>query len=115
MKGRRLMIHQGMWTGLTVLLAVSILTAAETATGKLHVTVGEAGAPRLPCRVHLTVGGKSVYPRGLPRFERDRHFSCDGEFTVDVSPGRAALRQVARRTDRHLPKETPRRQRTRPA
>ncbi|MGB2823940.1 MAG: CehA/McbA family metallohydrolase, partial [Phycisphaerae bacterium] len=40
----------------------------------------------------LTVGGKGVYPDGLPRFERDGHFCCPGEFAVDVAPGRAEIR-----------------------
>ena len=84
------MMHWGIAI-VAALWGIVALAAQAQPTGRLEVTVTEAGGGPLPCRVHLTVGGKSVYPKGLPRFERDRHFCCPGTFAVDVSPGRAAL------------------------
>jgi len=86
------MVHWAMVTCLAILAVAGAATAAEAVTGRLEVTVTEPGGGRLPCRVHLTVGEKSIYPGRLPRFERDGHFCCPGDFAVDVSPGKAALR-----------------------
>ena len=80
----------------SLLIAGALLLAAvRLATGgtaRLHVVVKESGRDGLPCRVHLTAGGKPVYAPGLPRFERDPHFCCPGKFTVDVPPGTMSLR-----------------------
>ena len=61
---------------------------AATAVGRLSVTVtdGKSNA-LLPCRVHLTAGGKVIYAPGCPRYERDADFCCDGRFEVDVPAG----------------------------
>jgi hypothetical protein len=45
----------------------------------------------LPCRVHLTAGGKPIYAPGFPRWERDADFCCDGRFSVEVPPGKIEL------------------------
>jgi len=68
------------------------LAADPPRAGRLEVTVTESGGGRLPCRVYLTAGGKAVYADRLPRFERDGHFSCPGEFAVDLPAGPAGLR-----------------------
>ena len=78
-----------------ILLATAtvVMSACVTrAGGRLEVTVTEAGRGRLPCRVHLTAGGKSVYAASMPRYERDGHFSCPGQFAVDLPAGAATLR-----------------------
>ena len=77
-----------------LIVAVTACSAASGAavTGKLDVTITEKGGGSLPCRVHLTAGGKAVYARGLPRFERDPHFCCPGHFAATVPAGKVALR-----------------------
>jgi len=74
--------------GIVVLVAAGAAVGAES---RLEVTVTEKGQP-VPCRVHLSAGGKPIYAEGLPRFERDPHFDCPGRFAVQVLPGRVALR-----------------------
>ena len=77
-----------------LLAAAAVLVSAcvASAGGRLEVTVTEDGRTPLPCRVHLTAGGKSAYAAGLPRFERDGHFCCGGQFAVDLPAGPATLR-----------------------
>ncbi|MBM4041181.1 MAG: hypothetical protein FJ290_21985 [Planctomycetes bacterium] len=80
------------WACLAGLFLVLTACGAEGTQGRLEVTVTEAGGGRLPCRVHLMVEGKPVYAPGLPRFERDPHFSCPGQFAADVPAGKVSLR-----------------------
>ena len=85
------MMHWCAWTVCLILLAACAASAAE-AGATLAVSVSERGGGSLPCRVHLAAGGTPVYARGMPRFERDAHFCCPGQFTVSLPPGKAALR-----------------------
>jgi len=83
------------WILLAALLAVATACAAgapEPGTGRLVVSVSEPGGGPLPCRVHLTIGGKPAYAEGLPRFERDPHFCCPGRFELAVPAGKGRLR-----------------------
>lgn len=83
------------WRAVLIGLLAAILPAsgrADAATeGQLEVTVTEGAAGPVPCRVHLAAGGKPVYAAGMPRFERDPHFSCPGRFTVAVPPGKVRI------------------------
>jgi hypothetical protein len=65
---------------------------SASASASLHVVVKDAGSgERVPCRVHLEVGGKPFYAPGLPAWAADRDFCCDGGFDADVPAGRAQL------------------------
>ena len=80
------------WACLAGVLFLLTACAAEGAQGRLEVTVTEEGGGRLPCRVHLTAEGQPVHAPGLPRFERDPHFCCPGQFAADVPAGKLSLR-----------------------
>ena len=86
------MMHWACFVGLAFALMACSAAGGERAQGRLEVTVTEAGGGRLPCRVHLMAEGKPVYAPGLPRFERDPHFCCPGQFAVDVPAGKVSLR-----------------------
>ncbi|UCG56754.1 MAG: CehA/McbA family metallohydrolase [Phycisphaerales bacterium] len=66
-----------------------------TDTGEVSVTVHEPESRTpLPCRVWVTVGGQRVFnPVGescIP-YAKDRSFSCDGRFTINVPAGEAVI------------------------
>jgi hypothetical protein len=83
------------WRAVLISVLAAVLTASSggnaVADGQLEVTVTEGAGDPVPCRVHLTAGGKPVYAPGMPRFERDPHFSCPGCFTVAVPPGKVRI------------------------
>jgi hypothetical protein len=82
-------VFQGVFfVGFVFAVAGCLASAAE---GRLEVTVTEKGGGRVPCRVHLTGGGKPVYAEGMPRFARDPHFCCPGQFAVNLPAGKATL------------------------
>jgi hypothetical protein len=83
------------------LLAAAVLTAgpgalmADEMLVRLTVTVREAGKDSLlPCRGWVEAGGRRCYePEGevcVP-YGRDQSFSCEGEFTIEVPPGRVVV------------------------
>ncbi|HUT34139.1 MAG TPA: CehA/McbA family metallohydrolase [Planctomycetota bacterium] len=86
------MMHWACFAGLAFVLLACSAASAERPQGRLEVTITEAGGGHLPCRVHLMAEGKPVYAPGLPRFERDPHFCCPGQFAVDVPVGKVSLR-----------------------
>jgi hypothetical protein len=85
------MSHWILLAGLLAVMSTCAAVGGEPGAGRLVVSVSEPGGGPLPCRVHLTIGGKPVYAEGLPRFERDPHFCCPGHFEVDVPAGKGRL------------------------
>jgi len=90
--------------GLTFIAATlaAVESAAPAARGsaRLSVTISEGSQPLkpaqsegalLPCRIHLSANGQPVYAPGCPRWERDRHFCCEGRFSVAVPAGKIEL------------------------
>jgi hypothetical protein len=87
------MIRRYLLVGFVLVAAMRVAFAGEAAAGRLVVSVTEEGGTGpLPCRVHLAAGRRPIYAGRLPRFERDRHFCCPGEFAVDVPGGKVSLR-----------------------
>ena len=85
-------MSSGFLFGAFLIVAVGSCVAGEAGQGRLAVTVTEPGGDRVPCRVHLAIGGKPVYADGHPRFERDPHFCCPGRFETAVPAGKGLLR-----------------------
>ena len=75
----------------TVLLMGQWGASAVAADGTLKVRVVESGSDRvLPCRAWVTAGDQRLYkPRTATStpYDRDRSFSCDGEFEMTVPAG----------------------------
>ena len=76
-------------------LASATAGAAPAPTGTISVTVLEAGRDDpLPCRAWVDAGGKRHHkPQAdtAAPYPRDRSFSCDGRFTIDLPAGRAVV------------------------
>jgi len=84
--------------GEALLIATLLLAAAQCGAREksnmahLEVIVTEAnGARSLPCRVHLSSGGRAVYAPDCPRWERDGEFCCEGRFSTDLPAGKIKL------------------------
>jgi len=61
--------------------------------GVLRVQIREADKAKLtPARVHLRdAQGKFYYPKGCVPYERDGHFTVDGQFTISLPPGKVSI------------------------
>ncbi len=71
--------------------ALSALAPAAELTIRAHE--GDKTTP-LPCRAWVVAGGKRLFQPTTPScttYERDRSFSCDGEFSIDAPPGPAIV------------------------
>jgi len=86
------MTHWVLLGGLLFVLTACSASAGQADEGRLEVTTTESGGGRLPCRIHLSAGGRPVYAKGLPRFQGDPHFCCPGHFAVKVPAGKVRLR-----------------------
>ncbi len=77
------------------LAAFMCAEALAEPTAKLSVSIRETGSEApLPCRVWVESSGKRWFPpEGSPCtvYDRDRSFSCDGQFTMSVPPGKATI------------------------
>ena len=82
-----------MWRRLLNLCFVGDLILEASTT--LSVTVQQEGnADPLPCRAWVEASGKRLFqPATGPSapYERDRSFSCDGRFSVEVPPGKVVV------------------------
>ena len=83
------------------LLASTPLCPLQAAQSPWHLTVDvvdRQGQP-LHCRAWVEVGGERLFrpsaPASCTPYPRDRSFSCDGNFTIDI-PGDRALIHVER-------------------
>lgn len=79
---------------LTILLSVGTANAAER-SGTIAVRVLDAQMKLLPVRAWVDADGKRHFqptaPAGATPYERDRSFSCDGQFTMKLPAGKAIL------------------------
>lgn len=59
----------------------------------LKMQIREANNPKLtPARVHLRdAKGEFRYPEGCIPYERDEHFTVDGEFEISLPPGKVSI------------------------
>ncbi|MHC4116993.1 MAG: CehA/McbA family metallohydrolase [Planctomycetota bacterium] len=82
---------------LSVLLGTILIctTAIGVDSGRISVTVREAGASELlPHRAWVEVGNKRLFgplPDSDTSYVKDRSFSCDGRFVMEVPAGRAVI------------------------
>ncbi|MHC4432973.1 MAG: CehA/McbA family metallohydrolase domain-containing protein, partial [Planctomycetota bacterium] len=76
-------------------MALVCLPAFGADTGEVAVTVHEAGsAEPLPCRAWVTVGNKRLFQpesESCTSYARDRSFSCDGQFIMEVPAGKVLI------------------------
>ncbi len=81
-----------MFTPLAMMFLANPCFAAKTV---LSVQVWEkGGVDQLPCRAWVVAGGQQVFRPTTPAcawYERDRSFSCDGQFDIEVPPGPAVV------------------------
>ncbi|MHC4396939.1 MAG: CehA/McbA family metallohydrolase [Planctomycetota bacterium] len=83
-------------TAAIVLTAVFICPYCVRAdTGRLSVTVHEPGEDMaLPCRAWVEVGGERLFnpvTQSCKGYKKDRSFSCDGHFVIEVPAGKAVI------------------------
>ena len=76
-------------------IVLACLPAIGADTGKVSVTVHEPGIENpLPCRAWVSVGNKRLFKpttESCTSYARDRSFSCDGQFVIDVPVGKAVI------------------------
>jgi len=80
-------------------LAIAGLSSAEVtkddAMATLSVTVHEPGSNTpLPCRAWVQAGQQRLFnpsTTGCTPYPKDRSFSCDGQFSIRVPPGKAVI------------------------
>jgi len=80
---------------LIAMAAFGSAAAAEVPVGTISVTVWEAGRDEpLPCRAWVQAGGRRCFEpsdKSCIPYARDRSFSCNGRFTIDVPAGKAVV------------------------
>ncbi len=85
--------HILIW-GVILGLAAS-LPALAAGTGSISVSVHEPGSKApLPCRAWVSIAGKRLFqpgPESCTPYARDRSFSCDGSFIIEVPAGNAVI------------------------
>lgn len=78
-----------------VVSAVVFVLGSYCAGGVVSVTVREKGSGALlPCRAWVEAGGVRLFEpitKSCTPYRRDRSFSCDGEFAIEVPAGRAVV------------------------
>jgi hypothetical protein len=76
-------------------ILLACLPAIGADTGKVSVTVHEPGNENpLPCRAWVSIGNKHLfYPttESCTSYARDRSFSCNGQFVIEVPAGKAVI------------------------
>ena len=76
-----------------LLLGGHCLLAADP--GQLEVTVKDGGGARLPVRAWVEMNGEQHFTPNSPSscvpYAKDRSFSCDGEFSMELPPGSGVL------------------------
>ena len=75
--------------------AFTWLPAWAADTGSISVTVHESGSQApLPCRAWVIAAGKRLFEpvsEACTPYARDRSFSCDGRFVIEVPAGKAVI------------------------
>jgi len=85
-----------------IILTTAILLTAfacpnilQAGTGTVSVTVHEAGKDTpLPCRAWVEINGERLFKPITPSctpYTKDRSFSCDGHFAIEVPAGKALI------------------------
>ena len=80
-----------------VLLGIMLacLPAIGADTGMVSVTVHEPGTENpLPCRAWVSIGSNRIFnpaTKSCTSYARDRSFSCDGQFVIEVPAGKAVI------------------------
>ena len=85
--------------GLTSIVLLGTLLICQPAvgadTGNISVAVHESGSEvSLPCRAWVSVAGKCLFnpaAESCTPYARDRSFSCDGRFVIEVPAGNAVI------------------------
>ncbi len=76
-------------------MLLACLPAVGADTGGISVTIHESGSEApLPCRAWVIAGGKRLFEpktESCTPYARDRSFSCDGRFVIEVPAGRAVI------------------------
>ncbi|MHC4070813.1 MAG: CehA/McbA family metallohydrolase [Planctomycetota bacterium] len=76
-------------------MVLACLPALGADTGEVSVTVHKPGTGNpLPCRAWVSIGNKRLFnaaTESCTSYARDRSFSCDGQFVIDVPAGKAVI------------------------
>jgi hypothetical protein len=76
-------------------IVLTYLPAIGAETGKVSVTVHEPGIENpLPCRAWVSIGNKYLFnptTESCTTYARDRSFSCNGRFVIEVPAGKAVI------------------------
>jgi len=86
--------HILIW-GVVLGLAAAGLPGFAAELGGISVTIHEPSLKvPLPCRAWVSVAGKRLFqpgPESCTPYARDRSFSCDGSFVIEVPAGKATI------------------------
>ena len=87
------------WLSVAILLSSANSLWAAQSPGQLTVRIVDLQGQALPCRAWVEVVGERLFRPSAPEvctpYPRDRSFSCDGNFTIDL-PAAQALVHVER-------------------
>jgi len=76
-------------------ILLACLPAIGANTGKVSVSVHEPGTEHpLPCRAWVSIGNKHLFnpaTESCTSYARDRSFSCDGQFVIEVPTSKAMI------------------------
>ena len=76
-------------------IVLACMPAIGADTGKVSVIVHEPGTEHpLPCRAWVSIGNNHLFnpvTESCTSYARDRSFSCDGQFVIDVPAGKAVI------------------------
>lgn len=83
------------------LIAVAVVVLCRSACpavasdGQIRVRITDTHGELLPARAWVDAGGRRLFhplaPESATPYQRDRSFSCDGEFTIAAPAGRAII------------------------
>ncbi len=86
--------HILIW-GVVLGTAAGSLAAPAPDVGSISVSIHESGSEApLPCRAWVSVAGKRLFQPATETctpYARDRSFSCDGSFVIEVPVGKATI------------------------
>ncbi|MEZ6063447.1 MAG: CehA/McbA family metallohydrolase [Planctomycetaceae bacterium] len=84
-----------MKTATFALLALTLAAPSCLAGGRITVRIEDGSGNVTPARAWVDAGGERLFQPAAPEtttpYARDRSFSCDGTFTMDVPAGKAVI------------------------
>lgn len=86
---------QQKWTIVIVLIILTCAPCLQAESSTLSVTIHEPDSNKpLPCRAWIQANGEQLFnpvTKSCIPYKKDRSFTCDGHFDIEVPPGKATI------------------------